>query len=1304
MKKILVALAICALAAAAQMTARKPSVANHIFNLGGRLTEASGGAPEQVATDYLRKLAPMYGLTEDDLATVYVAAQYQTAHNGVTHLLFRQKFDDVPVENAEWVANVDGEGRLINVGGRVYPRPPASWSLPDASRSIASVRAAAAAVNPRLAARYAPFAKSASARRVLYASDGFGADLEGRAAWYAVNGSVYPVWRFRVVDADGRHAYSVMVESRSHRILAKHPATLFFQNSPAPPRGLVYDHNPQPNPTPGVLSTTPPPIVDRVLHSFAGDPVASPKGWVIGTETAGNNVVAGTNPTAIECVPAATCPERPNTSISATQDFSFPLQLGASAPPPSTFPDAAVTSLFYWVNRAHDLYYALGFDEAAGNFQENNFGKPGVGGDAVYAYAQDGDAAQGGAILDNSNFGGVISFADVAEDGVRPRMGMYLGRFGGIFTDPDLDADVILHEYTHGVSARLMPQLYTTEQGGAMGEAWSDFFSLEFTTPEGAPPDGGYDWGSYYPQSFGYGIRPLPYSTNFNVNPLTYADLGHVIYKPEVHADGEIWAEALWQARLALIQQFGEQEGRRRVRLLAIDSMKLSPPAPSMVDARDAFLLADQVDFKGDSEGRLWAAFAKRGLGALAQSDDGDSIHISPSFDAPSNTGALGFYETSYVIGESVRIVLSDANLTTPAAHIQLTTSSGDLENLDLQRTGLVYTGSIPTTYAPVFRGDGALELAPGDSFTAYYVDYDTGNGAKLIQTNVRTYPDYTEALTPPTQFQFAGETALGLRSDPASSVLQTLPFPFPFFGRNYTSVWVYNNGILTFDLPDFSPCGDASSLAMLKAVAPMWMILRTNGSAQPKEDVYVSHTDNSVTYRWAAETAADIDVLSPPSAVNFSATVYSDGRTEYRYGSGNRDLVSGSQFLGCPASAATVGLSNGHRTFVELVPTHDSQGNLSNAFTVDFQPGFVPHGGPFLNLESPADGDTVQGLLTGKGTVYDSEPDNFIRRVDVIIDGVAGMPATLGVPRPDFCANNSANGCPYVGFTFTISTAYQGIAVGQHTLQLRATNSRGVITVFPDKPLTFTVQGGDTATYAMIETPSDGDTVSGSVPVTGYFALPDASIAGVDVIMDGLSYGSALYGIDRHAVCATLPGNPPNCPRIGFSFTLNSAAQNQTGAILVENGPHTLQVRATDIYGRTFTIPAKPLAITVNNSPHAKPVAAITAPAPNQTVSGTVDISGYAYSAQGTIRSVRLIVDGFLYTSIPVNTGTARPDVCAALQNVTACPNIGFDVDFDTTSLANGPHTLDVLVTDNTGATTYSPSLTGGLLFTVQN
>ncbi|MGH9666282.1 MAG: M36 family metallopeptidase, partial [Bryobacteraceae bacterium] len=735
MKIILWAVVVCAAVAPAQNTPRMSSAAKHIFKLGGRLTEASGGDPQQAAMDYLRQLAPAYGLSDDDLTTAYVAQEYRTAHNGVTHLLFRQKFDGAAVENAEWVANVDREGRLINVGGRLYPRPPAGWSLPDAGESISAVRAAAAAVNPRLAAGYSPFAKSASARQVSYSSDGFGADLDGTAAWYAVNGKVYPVWRFHVVDRDGRHGYDVMVESRSQRVLAKQPATLFFEDSPQPPRGLVYDFNPQPDVKPGVLSTTPPPVVERALRSFAGDPAASPKGWVAGSETAGNNVVAGTNPSAVECVTGvSTCLARPTTSTSATRDFSFPLQLGASAPAPSAFPDAAVTNLFYWINRAHDLHYALGFDEAAGNFQEDNFGKAGAGGDAVYAYAQEGSAARGGAILDNSNFGGVLGISGITQDGVRPRMGLFVSRFGGIFTDPDLDAEVILHEYTHGVSARLVPQLYETEQGASMGEAWSDFFALEFTTPEGAPADGGYDMGAYFSQSFGYGIRTLPYSTDFTVNPLTYADLGHVIYEPEAHADGQIWVEALWQARAALIQQFGEPEGRRRVRLLAIDSMKLSPPAPSMVDARDAFLLADQVDFDGASQTQLWAAFAKRGLGALAQSDDGNSIHISPSFDVPSKTGALGFYESSYVIGETVRIVLADANLTTATAHVQLTSSSGDLENVELQRTGLVYTGAIAATYAPAFRGDSVLQLAPGDSLTAYYVDLDTGNGAKLIQ------------------------------------------------------------------------------------------------------------------------------------------------------------------------------------------------------------------------------------------------------------------------------------------------------------------------------------------------------------------------------------------------------------------------------------------------------------------------------------------------------------------------------------------------------------------------------------------
>lgn len=68
-------------------------------------------------------------------------------------------------------------------------------------------------------------------------------------------------------------------------------------------------------------------------------------------------------------------------------DFVFPLDLTAE---PESYLDAAITSLFYWNNIMHDLFYVYGFDESAGNFQNTNIGKTGKGGDNVIANAQDG--------------------------------------------------------------------------------------------------------------------------------------------------------------------------------------------------------------------------------------------------------------------------------------------------------------------------------------------------------------------------------------------------------------------------------------------------------------------------------------------------------------------------------------------------------------------------------------------------------------------------------------------------------------------------------------------------------------------------------------------------------------------------------------------------------------------------------------------------------------------------------------------------------------------------------------------------
>ena len=102
------------------------------------------------------------------------------------------------------------------------------------------------------------------------------------------------------------------------------------------------------------------------------------------------------------------------------------------------------------------------------------------------------------------------------------------------------------------------------------------------------------------------------------------------------------------------------------MRQLVIDGMKLAIPAASMVDMRDAILLADRVDYSGASQSQLWAGFAKRGLGALAYSDGGNTVHVMSSFDLPSTTGAIKFYDDPVVIGEPLRVVLQDSNYTQP--------------------------------------------------------------------------------------------------------------------------------------------------------------------------------------------------------------------------------------------------------------------------------------------------------------------------------------------------------------------------------------------------------------------------------------------------------------------------------------------------------------------------------------------------------------------------------------------------------------------------------------------------------------
>ena len=127
----------------------------------------------------------------------------------------------------------------------------------------------------------------------------------------------------------------------------------------------------------------------RTLVTNPADSIASPFGWhdtngQPGPEytiTRGNNVHAFQDREDI----GHSSNDEPDGGAQLHFDFPFD-----PAWEPDQYVDAATVNLFYTINYMHDIAYYFGFDEAAGNFQKNNYGKGGVGNDPVNARAQAG--------------------------------------------------------------------------------------------------------------------------------------------------------------------------------------------------------------------------------------------------------------------------------------------------------------------------------------------------------------------------------------------------------------------------------------------------------------------------------------------------------------------------------------------------------------------------------------------------------------------------------------------------------------------------------------------------------------------------------------------------------------------------------------------------------------------------------------------------------------------------------------------------------------------------------------------------
>ncbi|RUP31964.1 Fungalysin metallopeptidase-domain-containing protein [Jimgerdemannia flammicorona] len=383
------------------------------------------------------------------------------------------------------------------------------------------------------------------------------------------------------------------------------------------------------------------PLVDptegpRELVTDPYDAIASPNGWheqkkgTKFTTTSGNNVYAQENTQNSENWQQNYRPDGGKELV-----FDFPADLEKMEPP--SYINASVTNLFYWNNIMHDLSYRYGFDEVAGNFQEDNAGKGGLGMDAVIANAQDGSG------VNNANFAS-------PPDGQRGQMRMFVWDLSEPNRDGDLSSGIIIHEYVHGISTRLTggpanSDCLMLDEAGGMGEGWGDFFASVIGMRSDDTHDKVVDMGSWAANQPG-GIRKFPYSTNMITNPETYGMMNQFLPYLGVHAKGEVWAGMLYEVYWNLVDKHnftasvfppaptGDDPtlplkhilsyGNTLALQLVVDGMKSQPCRPSFVQARDAIIAADDRLTGGENVCDIWRAFAKRGLGADARRIGGD--------------------------------------------------------------------------------------------------------------------------------------------------------------------------------------------------------------------------------------------------------------------------------------------------------------------------------------------------------------------------------------------------------------------------------------------------------------------------------------------------------------------------------------------------------------------------------------------------------------------------------------------------------------------------------------------------------
>jgi hypothetical protein len=695
-----------------------------------------------------------YELSSTDIKNLYVDSEYFSKKTQLTHVYVGQQFGGVKIFNA--ISSIAIKNGAVFYVGNSFVKN-VSERINTVSPTISKEQAIEKVARHFNLEKINGF-KLLSSTKNKYIFDKGNSYLENipvELVYTYVNQEELKLsWDLSIYTIDGKHNWSARVDAVSGEIIEfndlviscdfgtpcnitgnhshyepknENKKSMFSKKSSMVVGGAQYRVYALPAESPNHVN---PPNVgtaaDRTLVIDPENTIASPYGWhdtngVLGAEytiTRGNNVHAYNDIANTNSSPG----NEPNGGAALSFDFTANLSFTPSSN--TTFAQnlkSNTVNLFYLNNMMHDIWYSYGFDEAAGNFQENNYGNGGTGGDYVKAEAQDGGGTN------NANF-------STPTDGGNGRMQMYLWTAANPDKDGDLDNGIVAHEYGHGISTRLAggPNTSSCLSGNEQqGEGWSDWFGLMITLKPGDVGTTGRGIGTYATNqtTTGGGIRPYRYTTNMtgpNSNPHTYDNIKTAAVP---HGVGSVWCAMLWDLTWAYVAKYGFDAdlyngtgGNNKVMQLVLDGLKLQPCGSGFVDSRNALLFADVALTGGDNQCLIWQVFARRGLGASAvQGTSASNTDGVEAYDIP--LASINTTVTKNTCGTDV-VSLTLSNLDTMAINqfdYNFTVDGGTnvVGNWTGNITSCFATSGIPFNYGTLPRGSHEIILTGTNPVTA---------------------------------------------------------------------------------------------------------------------------------------------------------------------------------------------------------------------------------------------------------------------------------------------------------------------------------------------------------------------------------------------------------------------------------------------------------------------------------------------------------------------------------------------------------------------------------------------------------